>query len=834
MVKTTCHVLRQSLLGITIAVIPMVWMIDAFSSMRTLPQRRSVPAIGGTSSQTPSTTRTTVTNWMLPERSPHSAMTTMTMTRFGLRLQSKAKDDFDDMEFDPNDVGFDESELEAEADMKADIVDVNAETVVEEEEEDDVDDGADEDDDDDIVLEEDDYVDEDDEDEYEYEYEYYEEEEEDTEASLEEDDYDDYEDEDDADIYLNADDDDDDVEEYDEDGQPIKKRKKRKPKTKKKKKKPKAKRTSGSQPMLLSVDEAQMEYTDEDEEKYYEEWSAVRQDAADEDDDDEFDDDEYDDEEPEEEHPNYIRQMELIQENAKYADERVERSPFVDVSQFLTVPPDSGIFDVDAVYKLTEASSPPPKAEHTDTLEGALDSEEYDDYNDEEEEEEEDLKLSIQQQAEKEFGDLHIDAQDIEEETIDAIVQGRQDESPNIMLEPLAPAATTTETTDDDDKNDDTLMKAFSYPKEDMDYMTSTWKRAQQALKDTSELNKVMELDTKSREDFNFTEHDIDEIQQCCQRIGASSYNFTRYLLYDRDFNVTNLVLAAFKHSPDAPIVLMHWYPQLCVYERYQYVRDRDFDFTWEDVEAADMSELELYYQGMGYTDIPKKAPHETGVIKLSEMDEEEQKMAGFEAWFNEVYNPNMDRVDFDEPGLEDEDNVFSDAFKYYENPENPSIQDMSDDLDEWRAEMGDDLTEEQKKYRDYVANAEEFTLYRDEEFEREFRGHLVLACCSQDADLELAEKITLRMQEEFGKAIFVETRVMSNANPEDNVFEVWLESYEVELLHSKRRASTGFKGWDGPAELDDEQLDKIVSRVRALISDEYRYSYTYEMDGVF
>ncbi len=90
------------------------------------------------------------------------------------------------------------------------------------------------------------------------------------------------------------------------------------------------------------------------------------------------------------------------------------------------------------------------------------------------------------------------------------------------------------------------------------------------------------------------------------------------------------------------------------------------------------------------------------------------------------------------------------------------------------------------KKYRDMVGRTIEYEYVYDEEFEREFRGHLIIACTGEDRDLDIAEKITTRFEKEFGKKVFVETRVMALAREEDNVFEIWLESYEIDLLHSK------------------------------------------------
>lgn len=329
----------------------------------------------------------------------------------------------------------------------------------------------------------------------------------------------------------------------------------------------------------------------------------------------------------------------------------------------------------------------------------------------------------------------------------------------------------------------------------------------------------------------------IEEMEAALDELGGSAYNVTRWLLYDLHFNVSNLILAAVQHNPDAPILFQHWYPQLVTYERYQHARDRNFDFTWQDVKNADLSELQRYYAGFGYDEIPNKAPAETGIIGLEELDEEEIKMAAFENWMTDVYNPEWDRYDFDDDDMRDEDNVFSDFYDAPQHPDLPTMEDAEDDLDEWKEELlgeyGDEEDEEAevRSYRTMMGQKFEYEVERDEEFEREFRGHLVIACTSSEEDLDVAEKITLRFEKEFGKKVFVETRVLALAREEDNVYEIWLESYEIDLLHSKKRATSNTQDWQGPAEVDAAEIDQLVEDVRFLISDEARYSYRMELE---
>ena len=367
---------------------------------------------------------------------------------------------------------------------------------------------------------------------------------------------------------------------------------------------------------------------------------------------------------------------------------------------------------------------------------------------------------------------------------------------------------------------------------DDMEALDTSWKMSKAAQAATP-WDQVM---VREQQGFEGLSNDtMAEIDACLDQIGGSAYNCTRWLLYDLEFNVENLMLSAVKHNREAPILFQHWYPQLVTYSRYAGAQAKNFDYSWDDVENADVSELERYYKGIGYDEIPSKAPAETGIVEFDYLDEEEIKMAAFETWVKDVYNPEWDRKDFDDDEFRDEDNVFS---KFYEDPHHPDLptfEDSQEDIEAWRQSIGTDEelvgNKEGKAYRDYMAQEFDYEVVQDNEFEEEFRGHLIVACTGEDADLEIAEKITAAMDQAFGKQIYVETRLIAHAREEDNVFEVWLESYEIELLHSKKRASSNAKGWDGPADCDDDQVDYLVERVRFLISDDARYSYSLEYD---
>ncbi len=385
------------------------------------------------------------------------------------------------------------------------------------------------------------------------------------------------------------------------------------------------------------------------------------------------------------------------------------------------------------------------------------------------------------------------------------------------------------------------LEKDIGVTDDDMEALDNAWKTLRKAQQ-REPWDKVTFKDMNT--DWGaMPNQTLEEMEACLEELGGSAYNVTRWLLYDLDFNVSNLFLAAVKHNPQAPILFQHWYPQLVTYQRYQNVRDRNFDFSWEDVEQADITELERYYAGFGYDEIPEKAPAETGIISVEELDEEELRMAAFENWMADVYNPELDRKDFDDDEIRDEDNVFSDFYDPPQHPDLPSYEDAVDDVKNWVEDTegnydeddddwSEDNPDEIKAYRNLLGRDYKYKVIRDDEFTKLFRGHLIVACSAEESDLEVAEKITLRMDEAFGKQVFVETRVMAHARPEDNVFEIWLESYEIDLLHSKKRAMSNNKNWKGPAECDDQQIDYLVERVGFLISDESRYSYRMELEA--
>lgn len=323
----------------------------------------------------------------------------------------------------------------------------------------------------------------------------------------------------------------------------------------------------------------------------------------------------------------------------------------------------------------------------------------------------------------------------------------------------------------------------------------------------------------------------LDEINLClnASAVNANGQEYAetiknedplRWLLYDLDFNVTNLMLASCAHNPSAPLLLNHWMPQLCAYSRYADVREREFQFSWKDCERADMDELKRYFQGLGHEKIPTFTAKETNIIDVeTEYDQEDMTMSAFENWMDEVYDDENEDLYFDDEDFQPEHNVFD--FDYGME-DSDTVRSFKTEFEEFNKEHSN----ETQAWREQYAKATNYERSDDEQGTKMFRGHLVVACCGSDHDLELAEKITARMNDDFGKEVYVETRVYNHARQEDNVYEIWLESYDIQLIHSRRGAFYNANQWDGPPDVDDKQLDYIADKVKYLISDDARYSY--------
>jgi len=320
-----------------------------------------------------------------------------------------------------------------------------------------------------------------------------------------------------------------------------------------------------------------------------------------------------------------------------------------------------------------------------------------------------------------------------------------------------------------------------------------------------------------------------------------------RLLLYDLNFNVTNLMLAAAKYDNEAPLIWNQWYPQLLGYEKYKDARDKNFEFTTEDMNNADIYELRDYYKGLGFDKIPKKGLENengkntgTGIVSLdTEMDYDVKETAMLERWLEDNYGLDMEgvikdtNIDFDdnewEPRMHvDEINELDDGKPNEEQAE--IMTDIANFRESFvesdhgyndRNNTNSALSLKHESFLNDMGQKIEYKDSNDTRFEEEFRGHLVIVCAPVERDIELAEMITKRMEHEFDKQVYVETRVMAHLVRTDFVFEIWIESYDVEFLFSRRREYYWGDSWKGHGTLTKEKMQWLVDRVKHRISDD-------------
>lgn len=319
--------------------------------------------------------------------------------------------------------------------------------------------------------------------------------------------------------------------------------------------------------------------------------------------------------------------------------------------------------------------------------------------------------------------------------------------------------------------------------------------------------------------------------------------NNRRLFIFDYQFDLVNLWLASIQLSPDSYAIPTHWIRAISEQNKYANFREEQLlnrGFNWssipadeeninnipkwwlpEEVETANAQELKEYWMLFGgYDTVPQRSrevemqqQQMDGVVDLDqeELTFEEENILAWQKWMEEVYDEEDDIMLEDEMS---EEEAFIDEKKV-----DPWVRDV--------AAFEKEFKQESDEFKRAIYNKEEYELWPEEEGDDAFRGHLVLACSPSEEDMELSVKITRRMEQEFGKQVFVETRVYGHAKPDDNVYEIWLESWDIDLLHSKRRA-TFDREWTGPKVVDDATLNDLVEQVRFLISDDARYSFNF------
>ncbi|GMH74510.1 hypothetical protein TrRE_jg10164 [Triparma retinervis] len=91
-----------------------------------------------------------------------------------------------------------------------------------------------------------------------------------------------------------------------------------------------------------------------------------------------------------------------------------------------------------------------------------------------------------------------------------------------------------------------------------------------------------------------------------------------------------------------------------------------------------------------------------------------------------------------------------------------------------------------------------------------------------KEEDQKNLELIQSTILSKFGSVVSVSHRVMGSDS--DNLFEVWLEAYEHELLFS-RRSAVYDKDWKGGREVGDE-WEGILDVIEDMVSDDSKLSY--------
>jgi len=313
-----------------------------------------------------------------------------------------------------------------------------------------------------------------------------------------------------------------------------------------------------------------------------------------------------------------------------------------------------------------------------------------------------------------------------------------------------------------------------------------------------------------------------------------------RLIIFDYQFNLKNLWLASVKLYPDDTYAIpTHWIKALCEQKKYEEFREEQKDkagYDWtsspmstkiswwsqEELESTNVAELKEYWKLYGGYDTVPQRGIEMEEIENADEDEnneltfEEENILAWQKWMEEVYDEEDDNMLEDEMS---EEEAFIDDKKV-----DPWVRDV--------AAFDKEFKQESEDFKRAIYTKEEYEVLPEEDDDvvnstAKFRGHLVIACSSSEQDMELSVKITERMDKEFGTQVFVETRVYGHAKPDDNVYEIWLESWNVDLLHSKRRA-TFDRDWTGPKVVDDATLDALVEQIRFLISDDARFSFDF------
>eukprot|EP00814_Leptocylindrus_danicus_P007051 CAMPEP_0116015298 /NCGR_PEP_ID=MMETSP0321-20121206/6760_1 /TAXON_ID=163516 /ORGANISM="Leptocylindrus danicus var. danicus, Strain B650" /LENGTH=471 /DNA_ID=CAMNT_0003485055 /DNA_START=282 /DNA_END=1694 /DNA_ORIENTATION=+ len=263
------------------------------------------------------------------------------------------------------------------------------------------------------------------------------------------------------------------------------------------------------------------------------------------------------------------------------------------------------------------------------------------------------------------------------------------------------------------------------------------------------------------------------------------------------------LILSAIKRNPEMPYVRPDWFEkcrlEMGIPEVNLWKESYKIQFSEEDVNNADTKLVEQFYKLRNRVLPEEYDPELDGPVQK---EKRERYMARIKV------------------GAEDSDDGTVAA--------DESSEDMEERWNSWFEEVYEDdqLAEtlvylekdDDNMQEDYYWNPRYAHL--EERLENPgLAAKLIIAVRGDREDMVKSEWVTNRMNAEFPN-LMVETQLFPEASVEDQLFEIWVEAYEDELLFSKRKHYYD-SDWPGPDDFRQEDLEKLVQEVRFHLSDD-------------
>ena len=270
------------------------------------------------------------------------------------------------------------------------------------------------------------------------------------------------------------------------------------------------------------------------------------------------------------------------------------------------------------------------------------------------------------------------------------------------------------------------------------------------------------------------------------------------------------LMLSAIKRNPEMPYVRPDWFEkcrmEMGIPDVNLWTESYKIQFSEEEVNTADTELVEQFY-ALRNRILPEQYDPETdgpvqkerrerymARIKVSKdmqsgnnfnaVESSEDMEERWKTWFEEVY----------------EDDQLADTLAYLEKD--------------------DDNMQEDYYWNPRYAHLEERMAHPG------LAAKLIIAVRGGRDDMVKCEWVTNRMNAEFPN-LMVETQLFPEASLEDQLFEIWVEAYEDELLFSKRKHYYD-SDWPGPDDFRQEDLDQLVQEVRFHLSDDAKNSFLF------